>query len=48
MIGTLVNDRKVNSYYTDLDISSYGKGLYIIQIINNKTGVSSNDKLIVQ
>ena len=48
VIGTLVEERKVNSSTTDFDIANYGKGLYVLEIIDNKTGLRSTDKLIVQ
>ena len=48
VIGTLVEERKVNSSVADFDIANYGKGLYVLEIIDNKTGLRSTDKLIVQ
>ena len=48
LIGSLVEERTINSTYTNLDISSYGKGMYMIQITDRKTGLSTTEKLIVQ
>ncbi len=48
MIGNLITEKVINTTFTNLDISSYGKGMYMIQIRDLKTGLKTTEKLIVQ
>ncbi len=48
MIGTMVEERTIKASDTDFNISAYGKGMYLIEITDTKTGLSTTEKLIVQ
>ena len=48
MVGSLIEERIVNASSVDFNSSNYGRGMYMIQITDRKTGLSTTEKLIVQ
>lgn len=48
MVGSLIEERIVNASSVDFNSSNYGRGMYMIQITDRKTGLSTTNKLVVQ
>ena len=48
MIGSLIEQKTIKALNTEFDLSTYGKGMYMIQITDRKTGLSATEKLVVK
>ena len=48
MVGSMIEERIVNASSVDFNSSNYGRGMYMIQITDRKTGLSTTNKLVVQ
>ncbi len=48
VIGSLIEQRTIKASFTEFNISTYGKGMYLIQITDLKNGLTTTEKLIVK
>ncbi|MCX6230059.1 MAG: T9SS type A sorting domain-containing protein [Bacteroidetes bacterium] len=48
LVGSLIYTQQINKANNELDLSSYGKGLYFVQFTDAKSGKSWTEKLIVK